>query len=86
MSGDVGALPECVVKILMIPDHIAFQIVGLGRIEPELVGLQGRPYLGTPREGSGSLSRQPVECTQWCSTDESEDVEEEDATFKYLSY
>ena len=29
----------------------------------------GRPYHGTPREGSSSLSNQPVGYTQWCSMD-----------------
>ena len=32
-------------------------------VEPELVGLPGRPEHGTPRVGSGSLSMQPVSCT-----------------------
>ena len=26
MSGDAGALPECKVKIMMTPDHSAFQV------------------------------------------------------------
>ena len=41
----------------------------LGRVTPELVGLPGKAKHGTPREGSGSLSMQPVGCTPWCSTD-----------------
>ena len=34
-----------------------------------MVGLPEKAYHGTPREGSGSLSMQPVGCTPWCSTD-----------------
>ena len=41
----------------------------LGRVEPELVGLPGRPDHRTPREGSGSLSMHPVGYTPSCSMD-----------------
>ena len=34
-----------------------------------MVGIPGKALHGTPREGSGSLSMQPVGCTPWCSTD-----------------
>ena len=56
MSRDAGAFPVCVGAVL-------------GRVEPELVGLPGKTYHGTPREGFGSSSMQPVGCTPWCSTD-----------------
>ena len=50
MSGDAGALLECEVKILISPDHTAFQVRSSGqgrarigralhRVEPELVTL-----------------------------------------------
>ena len=42
----------------------------LGMVEPELVGLRGRPLHGTPRECSGSLSMLPVGYTPWCSMNE----------------
>ena len=34
-----------------------------------MVGLPGKASHGTTREGSGSLSMQPIGCTPWCSTD-----------------
>ena len=40
-----------------------------GRVEPELVGFPGKALTWAPREGSGSLSMQPVSYTPWCSTD-----------------
>ena len=30
MSGDAGALPECVVRALMTPDHTTFQVRSSG--------------------------------------------------------
>ena len=41
----------------------------MGRVEPDLVDISDRPYHGTPREGSDTLSMQPVGYTPWCSTD-----------------
>ena len=69
MSGDAGAFPECVGNTLITPDRPPSRCAVLGRVEPELVGLPGKAKHGTPREGSGSLSMQPVGCTPWCSTD-----------------
>ena len=59
MSADAGAFPECVGNTLITPDRTTIHV------EPELVGLPGKAYHGMPREGSGSLSMQPVGCTPW---------------------
>ena len=57
MSGDTGERPESEVMTIMTPDHTSFQ-VGLSR------------NWSVYREGFGSLSLQPVDCTPWCSTDD----------------
>ena len=59
----------CYVWTLMVPDHTAFQVLALGGVVPEVKCFWRWPLHMTPREGSGSLSMQPVGCTQWCSSD-----------------
>ena len=43
MSRDVGALPECEVIHQQHPITPPSSCTDLGRVEPELVGLPGRP-------------------------------------------
>ena len=60
MLGNVEALPDCEVNTMMVLDHTAYAAVG--RVETELIGLPGKAL---PLD----VTRKPVGCTIWCSTD-----------------
>ena len=53
----------------MTPDHTTIHCGAVVQVELEMVSLPGNSSHRSPREGSGSLSMQPVGCTLWCSTD-----------------
>ena len=68
MLGDAGAHPDCDMMTPITPDHTIFQVCNSGSSRDWSVFL-GRPKHGTPHEGFGSLSLQPVGYTPWCSMD-----------------
>ena len=68
MSGDAGTHAMCEEGKLMARDAPSM-CASLGRVESELAAFPGRPQHGTPREGSGLLSMQPVGFTPRCSTE-----------------
>ena len=62
MSGDAGAFPECVGNTLITPDRTTIQVCSSGQGR-DGIGRSSRK--GLTREGSGSLSMQPIGCTPW---------------------
>ena len=66
MSRGTSALSKCEVKT---PITLPSRCSAMGRVEQELVGSPAKALARVPREGSGSLSMQPVDCTPWCYTD-----------------
>ena len=62
MLGDAGAFPECEVIHQLHPIASPSRCTALCRVESVFLE---RPLHGTPREGSCSLSMQPVGCTPW---------------------